>query len=325
MKAIMYHTVKITAGVILSIVIARFLQLEFALSAGVITALSMLDSKKQSIQNGIKRVYTALIALTLGFLFFTLVGYNLFSLGLILLIYIPLVFFLDATVGLVVNLVLVTHLYTFSDITLGHLANELLLLFIGIIIALILNLHMPNLENEIRSRQLEMEAYMKMIMKKMALDLQNQCDIETKEYKLSELNEIIMAGKSKAYIYMNSYYFKQNNYYVEYFGMRKQQYYRLLNMHQYLDMIFVTKNEAVILSNFTNLVADSICACKNESHLLVELNRLREDFRVSELPKTREEFEQRARLFQYMYDLEELIMIKKRFIDKFGEIIYCSV
>jgi uncharacterized membrane protein YgaE (UPF0421/DUF939 family) len=96
-------------------------------------------------------------------------------------------------------------------------------------------------------------------------------------------------------------------------------------MHQYLDMIFVTKNEAVILSNFTNLVADSICACKNESHLLVELNRLREDFRVSELPKTREEFEQRARLFQYMYDLEELIMIKKRFIDKFGEIIYCSV
>ena len=325
MKTIMYRATKMTVGVILSIVIAQILQLDFALSAGVITLLTMLDTKRKSLKIAIKRFYTALIALALASIIFYFFKASLVTFGVFLLIFIPFVFKFHANSGLVVNTVLVTHLYDIESITLGHIMNEIALMTIGIVIALLVNIHFINIENEIRDLQVRLEEELKTILKNLSVQLKNQCLIDAKKVELTDLYKTISLGKEKAYQYFNSYYFKENSYFVEYFEMRLQQYYRLYYIHEYLNTIITTQKEAELLSVFTYELSRAIHECNSLEDSLKKVQHLKAYFKESNLPKTREEFEHRAILFQYLNDINEFIDIKKRFFEKNGEIKYCSI
>ena len=45
----------------------------------------------------------------------------------------------------------------------------------------------------------------------------------------------------------------------------------------------------------------------------MDLEILRSEFKKMELPKTREEFESRAQLLQFLNDMEEFLLIKRNF------------
>ena len=47
--------------------------------------------------------------------------------------------------------------------------------------------------------------------------------------------------------------------------------------------------------------------------LLRDLDILRSEFKKMELPKTRDEFESRAQLLQFLNDMEEFLLIKRNF------------
>lgn len=53
--------------------------------------------------------------------------------------------------------------------------------------------------------------------------------------------------------------------------------------------------------------------------LVADVNQILTDFRESELPKTREEFEGRALLFQFLNDLRYLLELKRDFTKQFRE------
>lgn len=57
-----------------------------------------------------------------------------------------------------------------------------------------------------------------------------------------------------------------------------------------------------------NLHEDNDC-----KELIDKLNLLRKDYANMEMPKTRNEFENRALLFQFFNDLEDFLIIKKEF------------
>lgn len=319
MRDIIYKTIKISLGVVISIIIAEFANLEFALSAGVITLLTMLDMKRQSLIIAAKRIYTGILALVLGSIVFSIFNFSPFSLGLFLMIYIPILLRFNATVGLVVNTVLITHIYSFKEITIGGLINEALLMLIGIVIALIVNLHMPNFENEVRKIIRKTEDQMKGFLYSMSANLKNECEITGQYISLMDLKNVLEEGKLKATEHMNRYYFKGDSYFVEYFEMRFMQYYRLKYMQDHFKTVFITQKEANLLSDFTSKLADVIHEYNTGETLLLELEALRAYFRTTELPKTREEFENRAVLYQYLNDLEEFISIKSRFMKEHNE------
>lgn len=319
MRDIIYKSIKISLGVVISIIIAEFSNLEFALSAGVITLLTMLDMKRQSLIIAAKRIYTGILALVLGSIVFSIFNFSPFSLGLFLMIYIPILLKFNATVGLVVNTVLITHIYSFKEITIGGLVNEALLMLIGIVIALIVNLHMPNFENEVRKIIRKTEEQMKGFLYSMSANLKNECEITGQYVTLMDLKNVLEEGKLKATEHMNRYYFKGDSYFVEYFEMRFMQYYRLKYMQDHFKTVFITQKEANLLSDFTSKLADVIHEYNTGETLLLELEALRAYFRTTELPKTREEFENRAVLYQYLNDLEEFISIKSRFMKEHNE------
>lgn len=310
----LYQSVKITIGVSVSILIAYGLELDYALSAGIITLLSILDIKRKSLLLGLQRFYTAIIAMTIASVLFTLFHFNILSLALFLFIFIPIVLKLDARAGLVVNTVLITHIFALEKISVAIILNELVLLLLGIIIALLFNLHVPNSERSIKNLQVKLEEQLRGVLRLMASNLRNYCEINGTYATLTELKSTINEGIKQAEILHNSYYMKNNHYYMDYFKMRKNQFRRLEYMQEHCNRVFITLDEAKPLSNFTDRLAEQIHEYNTGFTLLKELNGLRLSYQLSELPKSREEFENRAMLFQFLNDLEEVIKIKMEFM-----------
>lgn len=74
--------------------------------------------------------------------------------------------------------------------------------------------------------------------------------------------------------------------------------------------------KSIMISNYLERVADLFHEFNNVEELLLEQRQLFESFKTEELPSTREEFENRAILFQILRDLEYFLQLKRSFIIK---------
>ena len=322
MKPLLYRSVKIALGVIGAIFLAEVIGLMYSTTAGVIAMLSILDTRKQTIYVGFKRIWTSLMAIIIVTGLFAMLGHNLLVFGLFLILYVPLMTWLKASEALTVNTVLVTHIYTLQSVGIHILMNEMALTIIGVLVAWILNIHMPNLENEIRTLQMEVEDQIKAILEQIKAKLKGEEKTVSTDL-LKALKIQLDEGTKKAYIYHNNYILKDHRYFIKYFQMRKEQYRVLKHMDQLFQETFITVKEALPIEAFTHRLAKELNECNDGEDLLKRLKALKNHYKASELPITREEFEHRATLFQYLNDLEHFIEIKSRFMVDYGEIVYC--
>ena len=324
MKTLLYKAIKVTIATIIAILIAEFMGLHYGTTAGIIAMLSVLDTRKQSLVIGAKRLGLATLAILLGVVLFNTFGHHLWVLGLFLLIYSPLLAIIQSTEALAISTVLVTHIYSINTTDAYVFFNELGLLVIGITIGWLLNLHMINIETEIHQLQEETEEMIKTILRKMSLQLVNQCSLEEQEGALALLDETIAKGMTKSVDYNNNHIMKDYGYYEAYFRMRRQQFFVLRHMENHFAHLFMAAEEAKLLSVYTEQLAVALNECNDGMGLLKNLGDLRSYYRSSDLPKSRDEFENRATLYQYLNDLDYFIRIKSAFMVEHGEIHYCS-
>jgi len=318
MKGLLYQSGKVVLATIIGILIAELLQLNYSTTAGVIAMLSVLDTRKQSMVLGIKRLLGATVAIIVAIVLFNSFGHELWVLGLFLIIFVPTLALLDSSEALTVATVLVTHIYSIKTTDLWILFNELALLVIGVSVAWALNLHLLNVEKDIRSSLLETEAGIKEILRKMSLQLLNACTCKEQTSNLRALDNLISQGLKKAIQYNDNHILKDFSYYEHYFHMRRQQYYVLRHMQTHFDSDFITLEEAKVLSDYTARIADELNEYNDAMSLMTEWQKIRDGYRQGALPVTREEFEHRATLFQYMNDLAYFKKIKMIFVAEHG-------
>lgn len=322
MKELIYKSVKITIGVILAIVIADVLNLKFTTTAGVITMLSILDTRKQTLTIGIKRIVIGSISVLISGLIFEAVGHDLLALTLFLLILIPTLILIRSTESLTISTVLVTHIYTIQDVTPGVMLNEVFIVLIGVVVAWGLNIHMINVEEDIKASQKKSEKIIKETLDMLAYQLINQCDMCEQEDLLSSLDDELTKGMDLAIAHNNNHLTKNIDYYIRYFQMRRQQYLLLTNTQKYFETSFVSKEMAKPLYEFTKQLSSELNELNIGDDLLSRANGLLSFYREQELPKTREEFEHRAVLFLYLNDMIHFVEIKMKFMSRYGEIKY---
>ena len=164
MKFIGYRTLKTGIGAAIAMIIAKQLGLEYAASAGIITILSIQNTKKQSIKIAIQRIVSFILALFIASILFKVLGYYALTFGVFLLIFIPLVVRFNLEQGIVVSSVLVTHLLVEKSVGMFWIWNELSLMLVGVGVALLLNLYMPSIEGQIKQDQIYIEEKMKEIL-----------------------------------------------------------------------------------------------------------------------------------------------------------------
>jgi uncharacterized membrane protein YgaE (UPF0421/DUF939 family) len=313
MKIIGYRTIKTAIGAAIAMVIAEALGLKYGTAAGVIVILSVQSTRRQSIIIAFQRMGACILALFLSTLLFNFLGYSPLVFAIFLLAFIPTAAKFSLNEGIVVSSVLVTHLMVEETTATSLIINELLLMFIGVIIALLLNLYMPSIEKKIKEDQEYIENYIREILQHMSVALR-ELSVSIKEEELfNNLEERLKAGMKRAYRILNNTIFSDSSYYARYMEMRLQQLNALKNMRRHFEKFSISYKQTEMIADFTSRLADSIHELNTAEGLLRNLQALREEFITMELPKTREEFENRAMLYQFLNDLEQFLLIKNQF------------
>ena len=161
--SITQRTLKLVLATCFACFLAYFFELSSAVSAGIIAILSLSDTRRSTIKLARNRLFSTLLALTIGVIAFQLTGYHIWSFGLYLAIYVPLAYKLGWEIGITPSSVLVSHLLIQQSTSPVLLVNELLLFLIGTGFALLVNLYMP-------SRQQEIQLYHSLVEEKLRYD-----------------------------------------------------------------------------------------------------------------------------------------------------------
>ncbi|MBN7575892.1 MULTISPECIES: aromatic acid exporter family protein [Clostridium] len=316
-KYLQSTTFKMALSATIAIIISNYIGLQFGVTSGIIAILSIQDTKKEALLVAGRRIITSSVAILLSYILYMLLGNNPIVFGLFLLIFIPITKILKMGEGMVVGAVLSTHLLTSSNINVSWIINEAQLTIVGIGVAMMFNLYTASLEEQFEKNKERIEDYYRAILSDMAVSLVTQA-VPIYEKQISvNVEELINKSKFMAQIINNNRLFKKNDYYLSYIEMRIIQLDTMKRMKRHFSRFYMTYDQTRILSEFTNEVAMNLKEDNDCVELINKLNLLRKDYEKMDLPKNRNEFENRALLFQFLNDLEDFLVIKKEFKESF--------
>ncbi|NOW05740.1 aromatic acid exporter family protein [Clostridium beijerinckii] len=316
-KYLQSKTLKMALSATIAIIISNYVGLQFGVTSGIIAILSIQDTKKESLLVAGRRIIASALAILLSFMLYLLLGNNPIIFGLFLIIFIQTTIILKIEEGMVVGSVLSTHLLTSTNINISWIINEAQLTVIGIGVAMMFNLYTASLEEQFEKNKERIEDYYRAILSDMAVSLVTQA-VPIYEKQISvNVEELINKSKFMAQIINNNRLFKKNDYYLSYIEMRIIQLDTMKRMKRHFSRFYMTYDQTRILSEFTNEVAMNLKEDNDCVELINKLNLLRKDYEKMDLPKNRNEFENRALLFQFLNDLEDFLVIKKEFKESF--------
>lgn len=315
-KYIQSNSFKMALSATIAVLIANELGLQFGVTAGIIAILSIQNTKKEALLVGGRRTIAAIIAILLSFVLYIVLGNNPLIFGLFLIIFIPTTKKLKIEEGMVVGSVLSTHLLTSSNINFTWIVNEVSLTFIGIGVALIFNLYTSSLDKSFNKNKEDIEEKYRVILSDMAESLITQAVPIYEQKILVEVENLIKETRIMALQINNNYLFKNENYYIKYAEMRGMQLEIIKRMKDHFSRFYKKFEQTELLSELTLNVAVNIHADNDCVELIEKLSDLRDHYKKMELPKSREEFENRALLFQFLNDLEDFLNTKREFYIK---------
>lgn len=306
------RTIKTVIASVLAILIATQLHLLYATAAGIIAILSVGNTKKTSLKSGLGRVLSLGLAIILSFICFTTLGFHTWAFGVFLLVFIPLSVRFNLADAIVVNSVLITHFLVEKSFSWQMILNETLLMTIGVGLALLLNLYMPDNEKQLKEDIKAIEEDFRTIIFAMAAHL-NLEKIAPLDDACLDLRSKLRAALNQAHIHQKNQWISEEDYYSEYFSMRLAQLRILRDMVNLLietdiDGLFVDELRKVLISTAENFAEE------NDGKLILwQIEAVYQNYRQKPLPQTREEFENRALLFQFLQSFRSFVEIKAIF------------
>ena len=316
--SISQRTTKLILATCLACLLAYFLNLSSAVSAGIIALLSLSDTRRSTLKLARNRLFSMLLALSIGVLAFHLTGFHIWSLGLYLALYVPLAYEMGWEIGITPSTVLVSHLLVQESTSPDLLVNEFLLFAIGTGFALLVNLYMPSREEEIQHYHVLVEEKLKDILQRFKYYL-SRGDGRNRAQLVKELDTLLEDALRLVYLDHSDHLFHQTDYHIHYFEMRQRQSRILRNMAQQINTCHLAASESLILAQLFSKIAGQLSQTNPASDLLDEIERYLEVFRNRSLPKTREEFETRATLLQLLREAKAFIQVKVDFYKKYGQ------
>ncbi|MEE0931519.1 aromatic acid exporter family protein [Clostridium sp.] len=313
MKYIYNLAFKMAISATIALIIGNILGLQYATVGAVIAILSIQDTRKKALIISYKRIVACSMGILLSVILYSLLGNRALIFGLFLIILIPLTSRLKVQEGMVPSVVLSTHFLVANNITIALIFNEILLMIIGIGVAAIANIFMPSLEDKFKDDKEWIEEHYRIIISKMAKSLITHT-VDIDEQKLiNEVEKRLYESKETAYKIVNNHFFKSSSYYTDYINMRINQFDTIKRMRLHFQRFNIPVEQMNVMADFTLCVAENIREMNDCKSLLRDLDILRSEFKKMELPKTRDEFESRAQLLQFLNDMEEFLLIKRNF------------
>lgn len=311
----MLKLLKIAVGSAAAIFLADLLGLSYSTSAGIITLLTIQDTSRETIVISAKRIGAFLVAAVLSYAVFHLFGYHVFSFGIFLFLFIAGCSPLRLANAVSTNAVLVTHYLLEQDMTPAFIGNEALLLLIGAGIGTLLNLYMPGKGKEIRVMQYRLEEDLRAVLLRMSEYIGREDRSDYTGSCFDKLQTDIEACKKQAFAYMNNTFFQESKYFIDYMNMREQQTVVLRDIYKKIVSMRTVLPQTGQVADLLRETAVTFGESNNAKDLLAKREEALMRMKDSELPVTRQEFEDRAVLYGIMTDLEYFLQLKREFAD----------
>ena len=163
------------------------------------------------------------------------------------------------------------------------------------------------------------EQELKRILEKLAAYLFNETIEGNVWDDIIKLENDLETYTDMAYEYQNNTFQSHPSYYIHYFEMRTKQCNVLHNLHYEMKRIRSLPKQAQIVGKYIIYLKDYVEERNDPVKQIHKLEQLFEDMKKEDLPKSREEFENRAKLYHILMDLEEFLVFKRRFIESLDE------
>lgn len=316
--ALLIKILKISVGSTIAIILAYALHLDYAAAAGIITLLTVYDTKKETLSVALKRAVVFIEAYLIAFLCFHLFSYTPEAFGVFLFFFTASCFIFHMQEAIAMNAVLATHYLLEQNMSLSMFRNEAMLFFIGAGVGVLFNLYIPKNVKTIKQKQMIIEEQLKTVLLNMSQDILLS-DQKEKKTRLAELKEHIEFGLNQAYQNMQNSFFQETKYYISYMEMRKKQYGILKTIEEKIATLNMVTPQAIEISDFLKQIADQLSESQNTKDLFILQEKLLDQLKNAKLPQTREEFENRAILYMILMDFREFLRVKRDFIEQLSE------
>lgn len=318
---ILILAVKIALSSSLSIYIADRIGLQFAASAGIIALLSVMTTKRGTLRISMQRILTFWLSVGFSWAFYQNFSSQWLAYGLFILL---LVFCSEAanvrsTVS--VNAVISTHFLTTHDFSPEFVMNEFMLVIIGTSTAMLFDLIQNNNKN--KKKIIENISYTEERLQAILEELSNY--LFQKPMKENVWEDILSLEKKLDWFIERAHDFKDNSfqshptYYLHYFEMRMMQCNILSSLHSELEKLRNVPKQAEIVAEFMIYTKEHIREMNDPKEQLGRLEVLLETIRDEDLPKTMEEFENSVKLYHILMDIEEFLLLKRKFVEELNE------
>lgn len=302
----------------MAVAIAQFFELQYATSAGIVTLLTVQDTRRDTIRLAAERFFSFLLSVLLVFVSFHYVGrLEWVNYGFYIFLMVHVCYFFGWQNTISVNAVMGTHYLLTPDYSLNFAASELAVITIGTALALLMNWRMPSNLRILREDIQRVEDDMQQVLRELACYLEGELDGAHIWFDLDRLEESIHQGLERAHEHAHNTLSEEDHYYIEYMEMRLQQCALLQALRGRVWKIDGMPGQAKIISEYLRYLIPYVHEKNIPDRQREDLQQVFDHMKQQPLPRDRDEFESRAILYHVLLDLEDFLLVKKRFADQY--------
>jgi len=303
--------IKIMFAFTIAILLAWLLGLPGVVTTGILAIISIHPTKTDTVLIMIRRLISAVIGFSFALLVFELFGYTLLMYTIIGVVFTIFSYVTTLGVGVVPTLVLLGTLLGHGSYDPVVLLQTSLMLIISIVVSALVTFLYPSSA----TKALELyAAKTDAVLKQMLTLFQTALTTPNNQIPYQDAYaQLDITGKaliSEAEITNKDFLFGQDNSLYAYLKMRQSQMNRVRRLFRLLQSIEAPTPFAQGILDFITELIPAIGAVDKATALRTQLLLLTKDYRQKPLPKTREEFELRAILFQMLFELDYFLSIK---------------
>ena len=309
------HDIKLSLGATVGILVAHFLGFDNPLTAGTVVLLSLGKTKRSSVDIAFVRIKAVALALAIASGVFLTFGFSVYSYCVFLFIFVPLVLKFKLEPGLIIGSVLSTHFIRASIIDIGILFNTTALFIIGVSVAILFNLYMPDISGKIVENQRYIEERFREILAIITTTIRGDHNFDQSIF--TEVEQFIDHALERAETNDENHLFSDMSYDAKYIKMRKLQFYILNRMFELVHKLDMNLFQADLIADLTEDFSHKLSEFGTGEEMLEKLESVSAQCKDGPLPKSRQEFENRAILFQYLSELRHMVELKREFSSEY--------
>jgi len=307
-------SLKIALAALAAIAVAGELGLKYSATAGIITVLSIQNTKRETLKSARNRAMAFVCALVLSAGCFLILDYTLWAFAVYLLLFAFICLCMGWGEAIAMDSVLVTHFLTEGNMGYQMLLNETVLFCIGTVLGILVNLHLRAKGEEFDRLAKDTDDRIKGILHRMVTWILKEDKSEYTPDCFEGLQKSLKEAKLCAAANYGNALFRSDTGELDYIRMREQQSMILREIYLNIKRLDYLPDQAEQVAELLDRIEQCYHKDNTVKELLEELEQLLQQMREQPLPRTREEFEARAILFYILKQLQNLLELKRQYV-----------